>query len=132
MDIQVLNDVLSRSLNNSFKLVQKRNNLYQIFIPIFHNDDDMLDIYIQPNLANKSVLVCDCGKTLMRLSYKTDIDTPHIEKIITSIIRDNNAFINNGNMYINSSLDLLFDSIMQLSRIIIQVDTQVSTNYPIK
>ena len=123
MDIQILNENLSHSLNNSFKLEQKRNNLYQIFVPLFYNDGDMLDIYLKPDIAHNSVVVCDCGKTLMRLSYKIDIDTPRIEKVVTDIAHDNDALIDNGNIYIQSSLELLFENIMQLSRIISQIDT---------
>ena len=127
MDKQEIGKILSHSLNDRFYLEEKRNNLYQLFVPIFHDDGDMLDIYIDLNTDDGSLTICDYGKTLMRLSYTFDINTPRQEKILNSIIRDNGGFIDDGNISIKSSPKLLFENVMQLSQIISQVEAMKYT-----
>ena len=46
MNRQAIENVLSRSLKQSFRLEEKRNALYQVFVPIYHEDGDMMDIFI--------------------------------------------------------------------------------------
>ena len=36
MNRQTIENVLSRSLKQSFRLEEKRNALYQVFVPIYH------------------------------------------------------------------------------------------------
>ena len=45
MDIKLLNKYLSKSFNNQFEIKEKRQNLYQILLPLFYPDGDMLDIF---------------------------------------------------------------------------------------
>lgn len=121
MNMQDIGDILSRSLNNSFHLEEKRNNLYQIFVPLFHDDGDMMDIYIQPN-NDGTITICDYGNTLMRLSYTFEINSARREKILNSIISDNGGYLDDGNICIKTTPNLLFENVMQLSQIISQVD----------
>lgn len=121
MNMQYIGDILSRSLNNSFRIEEKRNNLYQIFVPLFHDDGDMMDIYIHPN-NDGTITICDYGNTLMRLSYTFEINSPRREKILNSIINDNGGYLDDGNICIKSTPKLLFENVMQLSQIISQVD----------
>lgn len=121
MDMQEINNILSHSLNKSFYLEEKRNNLYQLFVPIFHNDGDMLDIYIYPNIDG-TLTICDYGNTLMRLSYTYDISKTRQEKILHRIVQDNGGYMDEGNIAIKTSPNLLFENVMQFSQIIAQVD----------
>ena len=121
MNRQAIENVLSRSLKQSFRLEEKRNALYQVFVPIYHEDGDMMDIFIMSR-EDGSVIICDCGKTLMRLSYSYDMNTPRKEKILTDILKSNGASIKDGNIFLPSSPDLLCENVMQLSQTIAQVD----------
>lgn len=121
MDKQEIGDVLSRSLHHSFQLEEKRNSLYQVFVPLYHDDGDMMDIYIRVE-DDGTAIICDCAKTLMRLSYTFDLHTSRQEKLLDTIVRTNGADIQNGNIFIRSTANLLFENIMQMSQIIAQID----------
>lgn len=116
---QDLKDILQRSFHDKFDLVERKENLYQLIVPLFHEDGDMMDIFI--NTAENSLVVCDCGMTIMRLSYTFEIDTKHKEKILFEILSQNDAKYNDGNIYIPTTSDMLFRNIMQLSQIISKV-----------
>lgn len=115
-----LNKLLEKSFYNKFKICQKREHLYQLFLPIYHSDGDMMDIFVKVN-PDDTLTICDCGMTLMRLSYTFDIDSKNKEKILYNIIRENGALNLDGNICINTSTNLFFESIMQLSQIISKV-----------
>lgn len=122
MDTQAIGDILSRSLHNSFTLEPRRNDILQVFVPLFYEDGDMMDIFIRQGKDDRTFQICDFGKTLMRLSYTFDIDTPRKEKLLDAIVKDGGGSIDNGNIFIQSDASLLFENIMQLSQIISKVD----------
>lgn len=61
-----ISDVLKSSFYNQFNLKEKRTDLYQIFVPLYHPDGDMFDIFLKI-LPNNQLLLTDCSLTLMRL-----------------------------------------------------------------
>jgi len=60
----------------------------------------MYDIFL--NTENDTLQICDFGTTLMRLSYKTDLDTDN--KV--------NIFSNNG-VSLNTTYETFFEDLMQ-------------------
>lgn len=122
MDIKLLNEYLSKSFNNQFEIKEKRHNLYQILLPLFYPDGDMLDIFIS-EVAKDQFLVSDCGITLMRLSYNFDLDTDNKIELFKRILLQQNADFDEstGSIQLISSLEQLFNTIMQLSQTIAQV-----------
>lgn len=117
---QKLKNILRASFHNDFSLEKKRNNIFQIFVPIYHEDGDMMDIFISP-ADNDSLVVCDYGMTLMHLSYSYEINTPYRENMLKTIIVENGAQFDNGNIFIKTAPDLLFENIMQLSQVLMKV-----------
>ena len=81
---------ITNSFNKRIEIKEKRKNLYQIFLPIYHEDGDMIDLFIE-SVDNKFIL-CDYGLTLQRLSYNYDIDTENKESILQKIITENEFF----------------------------------------
>lgn len=112
--------LLQKSFPQNFSMEQRRNNLYQIFVPIFYDDGDMMDIFIQET-ENGCFRVCDCGMTLMRLSYTFDISTDRRKKILADILNETGAISEEGNIYIPSTQELLFENVMQLSQTITKI-----------
>ena len=120
MTEQILEDLLKKSFFNKFFLKKRRENLYQLIVPIYHDDGDMFDMFVKYN-SDDSLTICDCGLTLMRLSYNCDIDKPKNKRIFSKIVEDNGAFDEDGNISILTSPDMLFENIMQFSQIINKV-----------
>jgi domain of unknown function DUF1828 len=112
--------LLKDSFHKDFSLEKRRNDIFQLFVPIYHEDGDMMDIFIRQS-DDGSLVVCDYGATLMRLSYTCEINTPHREKLLMQIITENGAQFDNGNIFIKSSPKLLFANIMQLSQVLTKV-----------
>lgn len=112
MDIQI-EQTLKQQFNNHVRLEERKSNVYQLFVPLYHEDGDMIDMYLNPQ-PDGSIKVTDLGKTLMRLSYSYDIDTPNKERIFNQIITENHLSVENGEIISMSTTDNLFENIMQL------------------
>lgn len=103
---------LSQSFNHRISFEKRRKNIYQLIAPFYHEDGDMVDIYVLM-LENKT-RVCDFGKTLMRLSYSFEIDTPAKEKIFNQIVSENHINEDNGNLHIDVEGTDIYPAVMQL------------------
>jgi hypothetical protein len=76
-------EILREQFNSHVALREKRPGVLQVIAPLFHEDGDMMDIFLDmPKNGNEAakIRVTDHGLTLMRLSYTFDIDTPNKEK----------------------------------------------------
>ena len=99
-----------------FRLEQRRPGKHQIIAPIFHEDGDVLDIYLQSSsLGDEYVRICDYGLALMRLSYTFELNTGTRREILNSILKNSNVEEDNGNLYIDVQIDHLFEGIMQFA-----------------
>lgn len=104
----------------SFKLRDCGNGLSQLIAPIFHDDGDMMNIYLSVNQENK-IDISDAGMTLMRLSYTFDIDTDRKRKILDALISAKNAENRNGDIVLTTSPDHIYDAIMTYSQLIAEI-----------
>ena len=120
MDIENIINNLKSEFNDRISLKERRENIYQIFLPIYHEDGDMFEIFIQPG-KNDEIRICDLGMTLMRLSYSYEIDTPNKQKIFNQILSQNLVLFQDGNIFIDTPLEKIYSSIMQLSQVISKV-----------
>lgn len=102
--------------NNRVKLVQKRPGIYQIYLPIYHEDGDMIELFISEKDRGKYIL-CDYGQTLMRLSYSYDIDTENKEAILQRIVSENKLKEEDGNILLETKNETVFNDIMHLSSV---------------
>ena len=112
--------ILQREFNSRISLQEKRKNIYQIILPIYSEDGDMIDIFIDLNNENK-IIVSDFAKTLMKLSYSYEIDTSNKEKIFHKILSQNFVKYDNGKIYVETGIEDLYSSVMQLSQVIAKV-----------
>lgn len=58
---------LKEQFNNFFYLKEKRENILQVYAPLYHSDGDMMDIFITEIPDSGLVRISDYGLTLMRL-----------------------------------------------------------------
>jgi len=107
--------------NNFFSLKEKRENVLQVFAPLYHADGDMMDIFLSELPKRKLIRISDYGLTLMRLSYSFDIDTPNKEKIFNKILAENSIQNENGNLFIDVKPDYIYHGLMQFAQAISKI-----------
>ncbi len=105
---------IKKDFNERFSIKQKRPGIFQLYLPIYHEDGDMIDLFIVPK-GNKYSL-CDYGLTLQRLSYSYDIDTENKESILQKIISENGLIEENGNICLDTSPATVYSDIMHITQ----------------
>ncbi len=107
---------LSGVAPKGFDLYERRHGIHQLIIPILHEDGDMVDIYLTNSPRGKDYIrICDFGLTLMRLSYTYDVDTPSKQRIFDSILIDNSVDNDSGNLFLDTSANMLWENILQFA-----------------
>jgi hypothetical protein len=105
---------IKTDFNGKVTFQQKRPGIYQLYLPLYHEDGDMIDIYLRKN-GNRYEL-CDFGQTLMRLSYSYEIDTPTKEGILQKILSENRLIEDDGNIILETSNSTAFTDLMHISQ----------------
>ena len=116
-------ELLQSQFGEFVRLEEKRPNIQQIFAPLYHEDGDMMDVYIDlPKdadlSAHRRIRLSDHGMTLMRLSYNFDLDTPNKEKIFQRILLENGVNEDDGEIYMETEAESLYPALMQFSQAI--------------
>lgn len=106
---------IKKNFNNQVSINQKRPDIYQLYLPIYHEDGDMIDLFIVPK-NNNEYLLCDYGLTLQRLAYSYDIDTENKETILQKIIFENSLSEEGGNISLTTNPDNVFTDIMHITQ----------------
>ena len=76
MDSDHVSSLLNGISARGYDSYERRPGIYQLIVPILHEDGDMVDIYLQDSPRGPGdVRICDFELTLMRLSYTHDINT---------------------------------------------------------
>ncbi len=116
MDINKVNHLLCDRAKASFEVYERRHGTYQLIIPILHEDGDMVDIYFQDSPKGENyVRVCDFGMAIMRLSYAYEINTDSRRRIFDSILMNSGVQNEKGNLYLDTPLSMLYESILQFA-----------------
>lgn len=112
--------LLKEQFNEKIVLKEKRPGITQVFLPLYHEDGDMIDIFLEEG-PDKKIKISDHGMTLMRLSYYFDLDTENKRDIFRSIIEKNGAKEESGDIYYEVEPSQIFGGIMQFSQVISKV-----------
>jgi len=105
---------VKKSFADQIEIYLRRENLFQIVIPIFYEDGDMVDVYLEVSAENKDKLkITDCGMTLMRLSYTYDINSPAREEIFSKLLKQNAVKFEEGVLYLDTKLEFIYQNVMQ-------------------
>lgn len=116
-------DMLRGQFGDFVRIEEKRPNIQQVYAPLYHEDGDMMDIFLDlPKDADLSsgqrVRLSDHGLTLMRLSYTFDLDTPNKEKIFNRILLETGVNEEKGEIFLDTDSESLYPSLMQFSQAI--------------
>jgi hypothetical protein len=104
-------NILKDQFNGRIKVTEKRPGIWQLHLPFFHEDGDMIEVYIQQEGTQWKI--SDYAMALMRLSYSYDIDTVNKEKIFQKIIAENGLREEDGSIYTYAGNDNLYPVILQ-------------------
>ena len=115
-------EILKKQFNNRIDFREKRPGIMQLYAPFYHEDGDMLDIFIEQR-NDGTIMISDYGMTLMRLSYSYDLDTPNKEQIFERIIKENGLREQDGNIYLETSVNQLYNALFQFTQVIGKVST---------
>ena len=103
------------SMAVKFDFYERRPGKYQLILPILHEDGDMVDIYLVKSPRGEGYIrLCDFGLTLMRLSYTLDM-TETRQRILDSVLINNDVQKDAGNLYLDAPIDMLYESILQFA-----------------
>jgi hypothetical protein len=115
-------DILRAQFNNQVSFRERRPGVLQLVAPLFHEDGDMVDIFLEPtNGGQENIRICDHGMTLMRLSYNFDIDTPNKERIFQRILSENRIREEKGNLFLDAKPESLYPSVLQFAQAVAKV-----------
>ena len=116
MDISNIRDALSRQPASGLDFYERSPGSFQLIIPILHEDGDMVDIYLTDSPRGEDyVRVCDFGMALMRLSYTYDVNTATRQRIFEGILHNNGVQNDDGNLYLDTPVRMLYESILQFA-----------------
>ncbi|MDR2771513.1 MAG: DUF1828 domain-containing protein [Clostridiales Family XIII bacterium] len=104
---------------NLFRLQQKSSTKYQLIAPIFHEDGDMMSIFVEED--GNTVRISDNGISLMRLSYTFDVDTDNKKKQLSAIITAQNADNRNGDLILTVPRSEIYSGVMRYAQMVSQV-----------
>lgn len=113
-------EILQKQCSQKIDLREKRPDVWQVLIPFYHEDGDMVEVFITP-LGKNIFRISDYGLTLMRLSYSYDLDTPNKERIFNTIISSYNIQNDRGTLFLDSELEHLYPALMQFIGVILKV-----------
>lgn len=116
MNIETILASLRAAASENIHLDQRQPGIYQVIIPVLHEDNDMIDIYVEESPAGKDMVrICDFGLTLMRLSYTYEINSDTRKTIFYSILINNEVKHDGDNLYIDSPVGLLYENILRFA-----------------
>lgn len=115
-----INTLLHNSPGTLFRANKEPNGTYQLIAPLFHEDGDMMSIYLKEN-DNGSISIFDNGMSLMRLSYTFDVDTDNKVNILNDIILAKNAENYDGNICMTVEPEQIYTGIMTYAQLVNQV-----------
>jgi len=114
-------DFLKQQFNGHIELREKRPGIMQLLVPLFHEDGDMVDIFLEQGQETGLIRICDHAMTLMRLSYSFEIDTPNKERIFRQIVTENGIVEDNGNLFIETRSESLYPAVMQFAQAVAKI-----------
>jgi hypothetical protein len=113
---------LSEGFEGRIGFREKRPNLLQIIAPIFHEDGDMIDLFLDLREGDPfNIRLTDGGLTLMRLSYTFDIDTPNKQRILNRILSENQIELSRGELTLRTKPESVFPGLLAFAQVIAKV-----------
>lgn len=115
-------ETLKSEFNNHIAFRPRRPGVVQVLAPLFHEDGDMLDIFIDfPADPSKLIRVSDHGLTLMRLSYSYELDSPTKLRVFARILSENGVSEDRGRLFIETTPERIYPAVLQFAQTVAKV-----------
>ncbi len=114
-------DLLRDGFNDHVELREKRPGIWKLIAPVFHEDGDMVDIFLEQR--NGRVRVSDHGLSLMRLSYTYEIDTANKERIFQQILAENHVSEEEGNLFVDVAPDRVYPAVLGFAQTVAKISS---------
>lgn len=111
---------LKERFNDHVAFRRRRSDLVQIMVPIYHEDGDMVDIYLDES-GPSGPRVTDLGKTIMRLSYEYDLDTDNKQRIFRQMVTEQGLDEDEGVLSLAAEPAELYSAVLQLAYAVAKV-----------
>jgi len=123
MDTQRIMSHLNQGFAGHVSLRTKRHDIQKLLVPLFHEDGDMVDIFLEiPNNTSDDIIrVSDHGLTSMRLSYDYEMNTPNKEKIFRQILSESKLSEDHGNLFLDTKVDDIYPAILHFGQVISRI-----------
>ena len=116
MNLEKIRASIGHDMSGGLNFYERRPGIHQVIIPIFHEDGDMVDIYVHDSpMGDGYVRICDFGMTLMRLSYTFDVSTPTRERILESVLINNGVKRGDDGLYLDAPIGVVYQSMLQFA-----------------
>ncbi len=113
--------ILSNQFNSYLHLKEKRPGIVQVFVPLYHADGDMMDIFFQ-EIDSIRIRISDYGLTIMRLSYTYDVEGPTKAKVLERIVNESGVTMDGkGVLSIECDKESVYPALMQFAQTISKV-----------
>jgi hypothetical protein len=117
-------EALKQQFNGHVAFQERRPGVIQVLAPLFHEDGDMVDIFLdEPSNGSNRVVITDHGMTLMRLTYTYELDTENKQRIFHRILSENRVSQKDGRLFIEADPDRLYPAILQFAQTVAKVSS---------
>lgn len=124
MNKDELQKELCKQLCTDIQLVERENGMLMISTPFSYPDGDHYSMYLK-KIGMEQIRISDEADTMMRLSY----DTPDVGKyykgsrgkLMEQILGENKVQEDDGNFYVDISVDKISDGIFRLGQALSQI-----------
>jgi hypothetical protein len=117
-------DLLKREFSGRVAFRERRPGLVQVLAPLFHEDGDMVDIFLDlsPD-ANGKVRISDHGLTVMRLSFNLELETESRQRIFTRILSEHGVQEQDGRLFMDAEADRLYPAILHFAQTVAKISS---------
>lgn len=114
--------LLQEQFSGQIAFVERRPGVQQLVVPLFYEDGDMVDIFLE-ELPDGKVKIADHGMTLMRLSYAYEVDTPNKERILQKMIAEAGLIEEGGNVFVTAEPERLHPTILAYAQAVARISS---------
>ena len=122
MNLINIQERLQKEFGAQISLEEIAPNTMRIYAPFFHEDGDMISMYLEI-LKDNSLCLRDFGNTLMRVSYTFELDSQNKVNVLNNIVKANYGNLEDGELLIHTTLERLSQDIFQFSQLAAKVSS---------
>lgn len=115
--ISLNEELIMDQIKEYYKLQKYTDEYFQLLVPYYYSDGDMVEIFIKFMKQSNQVLISDLGSTLMRLSYAVDTTKTSVNLNIDNIVKEESVMLSeDGILSLTSPFESLIRAINRLFR----------------